>query len=77
MYDLPLLHRQMMEILGIRDADKIVPLENDILPTDPVTENMKYAHNEPVKGVYFCTKITRHIYIHIPLEWKIHGDYGG
>jgi hypothetical protein len=53
MYDLPLLHRQMLEILGIRDADKIVPIENDILPTDPVTENMKLVTGEPVKAFLY------------------------
>ena len=35
MYNLPLLHRQMLEVLGIRDATKIIPNEDDIAPTDP------------------------------------------
>jgi hypothetical protein len=40
MYNLPLLHRQMLEVLNIQDAHKIVPQEDDIHPTDPVSENM-------------------------------------
>tara|TARA_R100001377_G_scaffold53093_1_gene31183 strand:+ start:3109 stop:5580 length:2472 start_codon:yes stop_codon:yes gene_type:complete len=50
MYDLPLLHRQMLEILNIRDADKIVPLEDDMEPTDPISENMNIINSEPVKA---------------------------
>ena len=40
MYDMPKLHRQMLEVLGIRDPQDIVPLEDDIKALDPVTENM-------------------------------------
>jgi hypothetical protein len=50
MYDMPLLHRQMLEILNIRDADKIVPTDEDQQPTDPVTENMNVINNKPVKA---------------------------
>ena len=39
-YNLPLLHRQMLEVLDIKDASKIVPLEDEIKNMDPVTENM-------------------------------------
>jgi hypothetical protein len=53
MYDLPLLHRQMLEILNIRDADKIVPLEGDMQPTDPVSENMNIINSEPVKAFIY------------------------
>jgi len=53
MYDMPLLHRQMLEVLGIRDADKIVPLEDEIQITDPVTENMNIINGEPVKAFIF------------------------
>ena len=53
MYDMPLLHRQMLEVLGIRDADKIVPLEDEIPITDPVTENMNIINGEPVKAFIF------------------------
>jgi len=53
MYDMPLLHRQMLDVLGIQDADKIVPTENDIKPTDPVTENMDIITGEPVKAIIY------------------------
>lgn len=50
LYDLPLLHRQMVEALGVRNADKLVPMAEDIKPMDPVTENMKLLKNEPIKA---------------------------
>ena len=50
MYDMPLLHRQMLEILNIRDADKIVPTDDDQQPTDPITENMNIINGKPVKA---------------------------
>ena len=53
MYDLPLLHRQMLEVLNIRDADKIIPLDEDKKPTDPVTENMNILKNDPVKAFIY------------------------
>ena len=66
MYDLPLLHRQMLEVLGIRDADKIVPLEDEIPVTDPVTENMNIINGEPVKAFIFQDH-EAHIQAHIAL----------
>jgi hypothetical protein len=53
MYDLPLLHRQMLEVLGIRDAEKIVPIEDDVLPTDPISENMNLINGKPVKAFIY------------------------
>ena len=53
MYDMPLLHRQMLEVLGIQDADKIVPTENDMKPTDPVSENMNIINGDPVKAFIY------------------------
>jgi hypothetical protein len=53
MYDLPLLHRQMLEVLNIRDADKIIPLEDEMKPTDPVSENMNILRGEPVKAFVY------------------------
>ena len=50
MYDLPQLHRQMLDVLGIQDADKIIPLEDELPITDPVGENMKILQGEPVKA---------------------------
>ena len=49
-YNLPLLHRQMLEVMGIKGADKIVMVEDDQTPTDPVTENMNILKNKPVKA---------------------------
>ena len=49
-YNLPLLHRNMLEVLGIKDADKLVPMEDDLTPMDPVTENMRVLMGEPIKA---------------------------
>jgi hypothetical protein len=51
-YNLPLLHRQMLEVMGIKDAEKIVETEEDLVPTDPVTENMEVIKLKPVKAFY-------------------------
>jgi len=53
MYDLPLLHRQMLEVLGIRDADKIIPTTDDIKPTDPISENMNLMVGKPVTAFIY------------------------
>lgn len=50
LYDLATLHRQMLEVLGIRNAEKIVPLEDDITPKDPVSENMDIIRGDPIKA---------------------------
>jgi hypothetical protein len=49
-YDLPQLHRGMLEVMGIKNADKILPLPEDQKPMDPVTENMRVLKLEPVKA---------------------------
>jgi hypothetical protein len=49
-YDLPYLHRQMLEVLGIKNSDKIVPMKDDMKPTDPVSENMNVLTGVPVKA---------------------------
>jgi hypothetical protein len=49
-YDLPKLHRGMLEVLGIKHADKLVPLEEDQKPTDPVSENMNALKGKPLKA---------------------------
>jgi hypothetical protein len=49
-YDLPLLHRQMLEVLGIKNAAKLVPTEDDMTPVDPVSENMAFLNGKPVKA---------------------------
>jgi hypothetical protein len=53
LYDLPLLHRQMLEVLGIKNVDKIIPLEDDFKPEDPVSENMAILKSKPVKAFLY------------------------
>jgi len=52
-YDLPQLHRQMIEVLGIKNADKLVPTKDDIKPTDPVSENMNAIVGKPIKAFIY------------------------
>ena len=49
-YNLPQLHRQMLEVLGIKNADKLVALPEDQKPQDPITENMNVLRGKPVKA---------------------------
>ena len=53
MYDLPLLHRQMLDVLGIQDADDIVPSKEASDPADPVSENMAIINSAPVKAFIY------------------------
>jgi hypothetical protein len=62
-YDLPQLHRQMLEVLGIKDADKLVPLPDDQRPRDPVSENMAALKGEPLKA-FFYQDHESHIKVH-------------
>ena len=50
LYNLPMLHRQMIEVLGIKNANKLVPVEDDQVPTDPVQENQNLLIMKPVKA---------------------------
>ena len=52
-YDLPQLHRQMIEVLGIKNADKLVPVKDDIKPSDPVSENMAVIVGKPMKAFIY------------------------
>jgi hypothetical protein len=52
-YNLPKLHRQMLEVLNIKQADQLVPLEDDQKPTDPVSENMNILMGKPVKAFQY------------------------
>jgi hypothetical protein len=52
-YNMPELHRQMLETLGIKNAAKLVPTEDDQKPTDPVTENMNVLKGKPVKAFIY------------------------
>ena len=52
-YDLPQLHRNMLEVLGIKNAEKLIPLEDDMKPKDPVSENMEALKCEPLKAFQY------------------------
>jgi len=52
-YDLPQLHRQMIEVLGIKNADKLVPTDDDMRPEDPVSENMDALVGKPIKAFIY------------------------
>jgi hypothetical protein len=52
-YDLPQLHRQMLEVLGIKNADKLVPIDDDMTPKNPVSENMAFLKGEPTKAFIY------------------------
>ena len=62
-YNLPLLHRQMLEVMGIKDADKIVETQEDFLPTDPVTENMQMIKMKGAKA-FIDQNHDAHIAVH-------------
>ena len=52
-YDLPQLHRQMIEVLGVKNADKLVPTKDDLKPLDPISENMAALRNKPMKAFIY------------------------
>lgn len=53
MYNMPLLHRQMLDVLGIKDANKLIPMDEDQKPTDPVSENQNVLMMKPVKAFLY------------------------
>jgi len=63
-YDLPQLHRGMLEILGIKNAEKLVPIEEDMKPKDPVSENQAALKGEPMKAFLFQNH-DAHIQVHM------------
>ena len=52
-YNLPNLHRQMIEILGIKNGEDLVPVEDDEKPRDPISENMSVLKGKPVKAFIY------------------------
>jgi hypothetical protein len=66
LYDLPYLHRQMIETLGIKNADKLVPLPSDAKPRDPITENMDVMTGKPLKAFIYQDH-EAHIAVHMAL----------
>jgi len=64
MYNMPLLHRQMLEVLGIKDAQKLVPMAEDQKPQDPVSENQAILMQKPVKAFAYQNH-EAHILVHM------------
>jgi hypothetical protein len=64
LYNLPLLHRQMLEVLGVKDAQKLVPMDDDQKPTDPVSENQNVLKGKPVKA-FISQDHKAHIVVHM------------
>ena len=52
-YNLPNLHRQMIEVLGVKNGEKLVLTEDDEMPKDPVSENMGFLKGEPTKAFMY------------------------
>ena len=65
-YDMPYLHRQMLDVLGIKNAQKLVPLkdDDDMKPRDPVSENMDVINGKPVKAFLYQDH-EAHIAVHL------------
>ena len=64
LYNQPLLHRQMIEVLGVKNAQKLVPIEDDAVPTDPVQENMNSITGKPLKA-FIEQNHKAHIQVHM------------
>jgi len=64
LYDLPQLHRQMLDVIGIKNYQKLVPMAEDMKPRDPVTENMNILSNKPVKAFIYQDH-QAHIAVHM------------
>jgi len=64
LYDLSLLHRQMIEVLGVKNANKLVKTEDDAIPVDPVSENQALLTMKPVKA-FMEQNHQAHIAVHM------------
>jgi hypothetical protein len=64
MYNMPLLHRQMLDVLGIKNAQKLIPMSDDQKPTDPVSENQNILSGKPVKAFLYQDH-EAHITVHM------------
>jgi hypothetical protein len=65
-YDMPQLHRRMLEVLGIKNAEKLVKLPDDQKPKDPVSENMALIRGEPAKAFFYQDQ-QAHIQVHMSM----------
>lgn len=66
MYNMPLLHRQMLEVLGVKNANKLVPMDEDQRPTDPISENQNVLMGKPVKAFLYQDH-QAHIMVHMSM----------
>jgi hypothetical protein len=64
MYNMPLLHRQMLDVLGIKEVQKLIPMDEDQKPTDPVSENQNILMMKPAKAFLYQDH-TAHITVHM------------
>tara|TARA_R110001632_G_scaffold153606_3_gene271602 strand:- start:216 stop:2693 length:2478 start_codon:yes stop_codon:yes gene_type:complete len=64
LYNLSELHRQMLDVLGIQDAEDIVPTDEDVKPIDPVSENMNLLKTDPVRA-FTWQDHDAHIQVHL------------
>ena len=63
-YNMPLLHRQMLDVLGIKEANKLIPMDEDQKPMDPVSENQNVLMMKPVKAFMYQDH-QAHITVHM------------
>jgi hypothetical protein len=77
-YNMPQLHRQMLDVLGIRNAQKLIPMVDDQKPRDPISENMDALMSKPLKAFIFQdhdAHITSHQnFLQDPMTAKIVGQ---
>jgi hypothetical protein len=66
MYNMPLLHRQMLEVLGIKNGNKLIPMEEDQKPTDPISENQNVLMMKPTKAFLYQDH-QAHITVHMSM----------
>jgi hypothetical protein len=66
MYNMPLLHRQMLDVLGIKNANKLIPMEEDQKPTDPISENQNILMMKPTKAFLYQDH-QAHITVHMSM----------
>ena len=64
LYNLPLLNREMLDVLGIKNARKLVPMPEDMVPMDPVSENQTMLMMKPVKA-FVSQDHKAHITVHM------------
>ena len=52
-YDMIELNRQMLDVLGVKNAEKLIPQKDNMKPMNPVTENMNIMNSKPVKAFIY------------------------